>query len=220
MSVHPNIVQCHSLYLHDDHLYIIQDLLDCSLSSLLSPSSRFPLPLALYTFREVLKAVCFLHSRSRLHRDLKSDNIFLSSSGIIKLGDLGSSAQLTSSRPFRTTLAGSLLWLSPEILREEPYSTPADIWALGIILAELLDGTAPYASLGRSAVISTVLSSGVKLTSTVPCSVQRLFTSCTALDPSKRPSAASLLLSTDFSEMGGQASLAEFLRPSLLLIKP
>lgn len=79
-----------------------------------------------------------------MHRDLKPDNIFFNQ-GIVKLGDFGFCKSLEKANMTKTML-GSPIYMAPEILRGEIYSTKADIWSLGVVLYEMVYGFCPFES--------------------------------------------------------------------------
>ena len=85
-----------------------------------------------------------MHAESILHRDIKSDNILCSSNGDIKIADLGLSAFLSEEKIYRKTPAGTLNWMSPEILSGTIYSYEVDVWAFGIFIHELGTGQPPF----------------------------------------------------------------------------
>lgn len=89
-------------------------------------------------FVQLLLALLHVHSKNILHRDIKSQNIFLSKGGILKLGDFGISRVLNSSASMAKTMVGTPFHLSPEMCNDEPYNAKSDVWALGCLLYELI----------------------------------------------------------------------------------
>ena len=89
-------------------------------------------------FLEICQAIKYIHDKQILHRDLKPKNIFLTKNEVIKLGDFGISKVLNSMEDKTNTYAGTYLYMSPEVIKDnESYSFSCDIWSLGIILYEL-----------------------------------------------------------------------------------
>jgi len=74
-----------------------------------------------YVLREVMKGLVYLHERHKIHRDIKSDNILLTLSGDVKLGDFGYAAQLTGQRSKRSSIVGTPYWMAPEVIRNKLY---------------------------------------------------------------------------------------------------
>ena len=88
-----------------------------------------------------------MHDNHIIHRDIKSDNIFLGSRGELKLGDFGYAAQLTKEKSRRRSKVGTICWMAPEIIRGGQYTTKVDVWSLGILILELILGQPPYLNL-------------------------------------------------------------------------
>lgn len=82
-------------------------------------------------------ALEYVHGRKILHRDLKSQNIFLTANNTIKLGDFGISKVLESTCDQALTVQGTPYYMSPEVCQSKPYTYTSDVWALGCILYEL-----------------------------------------------------------------------------------
>jgi len=88
-------------------------------------------------FVQLCLAMKHIHERKILHRDLKTQNIFLTAKGEIKVGDFGISRVLKSTYDCAQTAIGTPYYLSPEICQEKPYNQKSDIWSLGCILYEI-----------------------------------------------------------------------------------
>ena len=88
-------------------------------------------------FCQLCLAIKHLHDRKCLHRDIKAENVFLTSEGRIKLGDFGISKLLPSTFACAITRIGTPYYLSPEICMNRPYNTASDMWSLGVCLYEM-----------------------------------------------------------------------------------
>jgi len=97
-----------------------------------------------YILRDTLRALSYIHSLHRIHRDIKSDNILISADGTIKLADFGYAAQLTAKQQKRNTVVGTPYWMAPELIRGQDYGVKVDIWSLGIMMMEMAQGEPPY----------------------------------------------------------------------------
>lgn len=98
-----------------------------------------------YILKKIIEALVFLHDIHIIHRDIKSDNVMITDTGEVKLGDFGYAAQLTQEKENRKSKVGTVCWMAPEIIKGKGnYDKKIDIWSLGIFAIELADGEPPH----------------------------------------------------------------------------
>merc|ERR1719369_2168008 len=88
-------------------------------------------------FVQITFGLQYIHKKNILHRDLKTQNIFLTTQNIIKIGDFGISKSLSHTLDLATTAIGTPHYLSPEICKRLPYNHKSDMWSLGCVLYEM-----------------------------------------------------------------------------------
>ena len=95
-------------------------------------------------FTQICLALKHIHEKKIIHRDLKSGNVFLMQSGLIKLGDFGIAKNFQNTMDKAKTMVGTPYYLSPEILENKPYDAKSDIWSLGVLLYEMMTFKMPF----------------------------------------------------------------------------
>ncbi|KAM5234756.1 serine/threonine-protein kinase Nek1 isoform 12-T14 [Hipposideros larvatus] len=137
---HPNIVQYKESFEENGALYIVMDY--CEGGDLFKrinaqKGTLFQEDQILDWFVQICLALKHVHDRKILHRDIKSQNIFLTKDGTVQLGDFGIARVLNSTVELARTCIGTPYYLSPEICENKPYNNKSDIWALGCVLYEM-----------------------------------------------------------------------------------
>jgi NIMA (never in mitosis gene a)-related kinase len=101
-------------------------------------------------------ALKHMHDRKVIHRDIKSENIFLTSGNLVKVGDFGISKSLASTLANAVTRIGTPYYLSPEICMDKPYNTKTDMWALGVVLYEMMSLKHPFDATSMDALLTKI----------------------------------------------------------------
>ncbi|XP_068133945.1 serine/threonine-protein kinase B-raf isoform X2 [Hyperolius riggenbachi] len=158
--------------------------------------------------RQTAQGMDYLHAKSIIHRDLKSNNIFLHEDLTVKIGDFGLAtvkSRWSGSHQFEQ-LSGSILWMAPEVIRmqdKNPYSFQSDVYAFGIVLYELMTGQLPYQNINNRDQIIFMVGRGYlspdlsKVRSNCPKAMKRLMADCLKKKRDERPLFPQILASIE-----------------------
>ncbi|XP_011617532.2 serine/threonine-protein kinase PAK 4 [Takifugu rubripes] len=143
---HRNVVEMFKSALVEEELWVIMEYLQGGALTNIVSETRLNEEQIATVCEAVLQALAYLHSQGVIHRDIKSDSILLTLDGRVKLSDFGFCAQISKDIPKRKSLVGTPYWMAPEVISKTPYGTEVDIWSMGIMVVEMVDGEPPYFS--------------------------------------------------------------------------
>lgn len=189
---HPNIIKFRDAYTtKKKKLCIVMDYADGGdmQSKIKERNGRiFTEDQVLDWFVQICLAMKHVHDRKILHRDLKSQNIFLTKTGRIKLGDFGIAKILNATMDNAKTMVGTPYYLSPEIVENRPYNFKSDIWALGVLLYEIACLRPPFdASSLHSLALKIVRGQFQPMSKQFSQPLRNLVSKMLKTDPSLRP---------------------------------
>jgi serine/threonine-protein kinase len=155
---HPNIVRIFHVGEQDGRPFFTMELIEGgSLDGRIAKYRDDPTAAAAIVAK-IAHAVHFAHQRRLLHRDLKPGNVLIDKDGEPHISDFGLSTKLDAAGAVTGgPIAGSIPWMAPEAVRGEHITTAVDVWALGVILYELLTGFRPFGGTDRNQVRQAIL---------------------------------------------------------------
>lgn len=157
---HPNILRMYGFFHDESRIYLILEyapkgtLFTCLKQQ---PNNCFSEKISAVYIESLVSALIYLHKHDVIHRDIKPENLLLGNANQLKIADFGWSVHEPVSN--RTTLCGTMDYLSPEMVKGLPHTKTVDVWSLGVLMFELLTGSAPFhdASKFNPLIINTYL---------------------------------------------------------------
>lgn len=211
---HPNVIRFHEVYrTRKNKLCIVMEHADDGdlAGKIDSIKEAMPENLVLDYFVQICLGLKHVHDRKIVHRDLKSQNVFLKKTGEVKLGDFGIAKVMTHTRDHARSVVGTPYYLSPEIVLNQPYSFKSDIWALGVLLYEMCTLRLPFQATSiHGLAVAITKGKYSPLPAGYSKATRDLLASLLTLDPSQRPS-IDKVLTTPILE----SRIRTFLKPDL-----
>lgn len=214
---HPNIVEMYESYLVGDELWVVMEYLEGGALTDIVTHARMDEEQIATVCKQCLKALSYLHSQGVIHRDIKSDSILLAADGRVKLSDFGFCAQVSEELPKRKSLVGTPYWMSPEVISRLLYGPEVDIWSLGIMVIEMVDGEPPFFNeppLQAMRKIRDMAPPKLKNTHKVSGRLQGFLERLLVRDPAQRATAAELLQHPFLRQAGPPSLLVPLMRAS------
>ena len=193
---HPNIVRLYTHFEDESNCYIALEYI--KKGNLYSYTQSMPNKVldAASTANfvvDLVSSLYYLHNMTPpiIHRDIKPENLLLGNNGHLKLTDFGGSNYLEGK--VRYTTAGTQLYHSPGMLLKKGYDTRVDIWAIGVLIFELLVGRPPFVSDGQHSIEDNIVHGRVNWPNSMNLLAKNLITKLLKLDPDQRPTLEEIL---------------------------
>ena len=164
---HKNIITIYELGVYQEHFYIVTELVEGQNLATKIKNNDISYIQSCEILVQLCDALDYIHTRSIVHRDIKPDNIYLLKNNTVKLGDFGIALDLTNKNKNDLLLAGSIYYLSPEILQNKIINKLSDIYSLGITFYEMITKKLPFMSENNFDVAKDQINKDIPLPSSI-----------------------------------------------------
>lgn len=145
----PTIVRYYESFIENDSIHIVMEYaekgsVDDLIQEFKERQTNFDSEQVLYWMAQIVIGIMLMHSKNILHRDIKTQNMFINKEDVIKLGDFGIAKALGTHNQFAKTFLGTPYFMAPEVCNGEAYGQKADVWAIGCALYEMVTHRRPF----------------------------------------------------------------------------
>lgn len=216
-SQHKNIVNFLEAFLKNSELWVVMEFMEGgSLTDVIENNDNCLEEDQIAAIcQETTKGLKFLHNKHIIHRDIKSDNVLLDLKGNVKITDFGFCAKLSPHKNKRVTMVGTPYWMAPEVVKTKEYDEKVDVWSLGIMTIEMIEGEPPYLNEEPLKALFLIATNGtpkLKNPEKLSLSIKKFLSICLCVDVKYRASTDELL-QHDFLKMAcGSERLAKLLQ--------
>ncbi|XP_057177313.1 serine/threonine-protein kinase 36 isoform X2 [Triplophysa rosa] len=190
---HANIVLLLDSFETEREVVVVTEYAEGELFQILEDDGSLPEGQVREIACQLVSALYYLHSHRILHRDMKPQNILLGKGGVVKLCDFGFARAMSVSTLVLTSIKGTPLYMSPELVEEKPYDHSADLWSLGCILYELHTGAPPFYTNSIFQLVQLIVKDPVKWPENMSQDCMSFLKGLLTKDPQKRLSWPDLL---------------------------
>lgn len=205
---HPNIIKLYDYKFDRNKLLLITEYCNHgNLQDWIKKENKLPQEV-LSVIKQILEGINYLHSNKIIHRDIKPQNILIQEPLIIKLCDFGFSQTFKEEINMFQTICGTPLFMSPEILKMQPYTIKSEIWSLGVLFYNIFFNSHPYgelesvndyrSKLQTELTIPEILLFDIELNQTI----QQLIKNMLSLEPENRLSIQEIIYQIKLAENG------------------
>ena len=144
--IHPNILRLYSFFEDEKNYLIVFEYAKNNIYSKIKKEGKLKEEMAYNIFTQILSSLYFLHTNNYIHRNIRPENILINENNEIKLTNFSCCTEIKDKK-LTTIIKNKVEYISPEMIREQPYNQSIDIWSIGVLLYYILHGYSPFGSI-------------------------------------------------------------------------
>jgi len=183
---HPNIIRLLDSCETVNEFVVVTEFAYGELYEIFQDDKHLPEDQIKIIARQLVGALCYLHGKRIVHRDMKPQNVLVGAGDVVKLCDFGFARAMSKETVFLTSMKGTPLYMSPEQVQDKPYTGSADLWSLGIICYELFTGQPPFYAESFPALFQLIISRSVEYVQDMSHDFKTFLEGLLQKDPGKR----------------------------------